>query len=301
MESDAKFQALVEQSLVGIYIIEGGGLRYVNPGFAHMFGFDSADEMIGAVAVADLVAPEDRERVFDSLVNTELEGGEMRFRFSGIRRDGHRFHVEIFGRRWDQESKPAVIGILIDVTDLCRAEEKLSRQAYYDGLTNLPNRILFFDRLNQALALARREDNLLALLFLDLDGFKAANDRFGHAIGDQVLVAVAGRFVSALRASDTLARLGGDEFGIIATGLTFGDDVIPVAEKLIASLAAPIVVAGHSIQLGVSIGIALFPHHAANSDCLYRVADQAMYTAKEHHRGSYCFYEGEAKPEGDCA
>lgn len=289
-EAEEKFRALVEQTLVGIYIVQDGLIRYANPGLAHMFGFDAPEEMIDRVAGIDLAAPEDRELVARFLKQRRKPDlREVRYSCGGQRRDGSRLQVEIHGRDFVYQGRPAVIGVVVDVSERCRFEAELERRASYDNLTGLPNRALLFDRLSQTIAQARRHDELFAFLFLDLDGFKAVNDQCGHEIGDQVLRAVAERFGAALRASDTLARLGGDEFAVITPGLLFGDDVLPIADKLRDTLKTPISVAGHEFRLGVSIGIALFPAAAEDPCGLYKAADSAMYMAKQENRGSYLF------------
>ncbi|HRE16135.1 MAG TPA: sensor domain-containing diguanylate cyclase [Rhodocyclaceae bacterium] len=298
MDVAAKYQALLEQSLVGVFLVEAGVLREVNASLAGMFGFSAAADLVDRVAFTELVAAEDSSRVQDHLQG--LSAGkfdEARFHFTGLRQNGVFFRVEAHVRRVDDPDRCLLLGVLVDASELCRVDTPLKRQAYHDALTGLPNRTLYFDRLKQAIAVAQREDNLLAFLYLDLDDFRQVNDQYGQEIGDQALIAVAGRFSRALRATDTLARLGGDEFAVIAGGLTFGDDVIPVALKLIAALESPVVVADHRLTLGVSMGISLFPHHAANADELYRAAEAAMYGAKDRHRGGFCFYVGNIEVE----
>lgn len=298
MDVAAKYQALLEQSLVGVFLIEGGVLREVNVCLAGMFGFSATSDLVDRVAFAELVAAEDSNRVHDHLQGLSTgKFDEARFHFIGLRQNGGHFRAEAQVRRVGHSDQALLLGVMVDASDLCRADTPLKRQSYYDALTGLPNRTLYFDRLKQAIAIAQREDNLLAFLYLDLDDFRQVNDQFGQEIGNQVLVAVAGRFSRALRATDTLARLGGDEFAVIAGGLTFGDDVIPVALKLIAALESPVIVAGHSLTLGVSMGISLFPHHAADADELYRAAEAAMYGAKDKHRGGFCFYVGNVEAE----
>ncbi len=287
--AETRFQVLVEQSLVGIYIVQDGLVCYANPGLAQMFGFDSPADVIGKVAALDLVAAQDRDRVLEQF--KRIAGGSegLRFRFAGQRRDSVQLQVEIHGRQFEYGGRPAIIGVLVDVSERCRFEDELERRASYDALTSLPNRTLLFDRLGQAIAHSRRRDELFAFLFLDLDGFKAVNDHGGHEAGDQVLRIVAERFRNVLRESDTLARLGGDEFAVIAPELLFGDDVEPVAQKLCDALKSPISFAGRDYTVGVSIGIALFPGAAEDANGLYRAADAAMYAAKERCRGSYRF------------
>ncbi len=286
-EANDLFHGVVEQNMVGIYIIREGCFRYVNPAFATLFGYGSPAEVAG-LKVEALIAPDDRELVLTNLRRRLVgEITEVRYTFRGLRRDGTLMEVEVHGRSVSYEGAPAVIGVLLDITERQRYESELRQHAYYDALTGLPNRTLFFGRLDQALATARRNDQLLAFLFLDLDGFKAVNDTQGHEAGDEVLKVVARRFAGAIRQTDTLARLGGDEFAVVATELIFGDDVFAVADKLLRTLDAPIAFNGQDFKLGVSIGIALFPRDAEDAESLYRLADQAMYEAKQERRGGY--------------
>jgi diguanylate cyclase (GGDEF)-like protein len=160
-----------------------------------------------------------------------------------------------------------------------KAEAALTHQALHDGLTDLPNRVLWRDRLEQAFAVATRESTPLGLLLIDLDGFKAVNDTWGHQMGDHLLQIVARRIRDSLRASDTGARLGGDEFAVIlpVTDLAGAE---AAARKLEASLHQPIAVEGQTLPVRASIGVALFPHHATDPERRFRQADVAMYQAK---------------------
>jgi diguanylate cyclase (GGDEF)-like protein len=170
------------------------------------------------------------------------------------------------------------------------AEERMAWRAHHDALTGLPNRHLFQDRLQQALGRAHRAQRLLALLYVDLDNFKTVNDTHGHEAGDHLLQAVAARLAARLRASDTLARLSGDEFGVLMEGLPDASDAAQLAAGLIEALSAPFVAAGQPAFVGASVGIALFPQDARNSDELLRCADAAMYHAKESGRGNVQFF-----------
>ena len=165
-------------------------------------------------------------------------------------------------------------------TKLRDAQFQLQRRSMYDALTGLPNRNLFFDRLEQSCATYQREQTAFAVLMLDLDGFKAVNDRRGHAAGDEVLREVGGRFASVMRASGTMARIGGDEFSAILPGISTAELARTIAEKLLKTLHLPIIVAGHAVSVGVSIGIALCPQNGAAAPLLMARADQAMYEAK---------------------
>lgn len=179
------------------------------------------------------------------------------------------------------------------LAQLEESRAELRRQALYDELTSLPNRRLFADRLDQALAGAKRDGRSLALLYLDLDGFKPVNDIFGHAAGDQVLVEVAHRLRSRVRESDTVARIGGDEFVLLLTHGAGADHAASLAEVILQSLSQPMEIDRKTIEITASIGIALFPADAADSDVLVELADRAMYAAKRHGRSGVRFYRRE--------
>ena len=174
--------------------------------------------------------------------------------------------------------------------ELEQAKERLTEIGFHDSLTGLPNRMLFHERVNQALAVAERERRQVPLMMMDLDGFKEINDSLGHDAGDQVLREVAGRLAGALRKSDTVARLGGDEFAVLLTTGNGVDGAVGAAEKLLEALAPPLTVAGNEVRSGVSIGIAWYPEHGLDYTTVLKHADIAMYEAK--HRGSgYAAFE----------
>ena len=182
------------------------------------------------------------------------------------------------------------VAIFSDITERKQNEARIEHLAYHDPLTGLPNRYALQARLIQSLADARRNDDQLALMFIDLDRFKTINDSLGHEIGDQLLVAVARRIRAALRETDTVARLGGDEFVIVVPGVTAPEDAARVAEKIIEHVGEPLVLAGHTLHTSGSIGIGLFPTDGADTDTLMRNADTAMYYAKQHGRNTYHFF-----------
>ncbi|MDM0056301.1 putative bifunctional diguanylate cyclase/phosphodiesterase [Variovorax fucosicus] len=171
-----------------------------------------------------------------------------------------------------------------------RSEERIRHMAHHDELTGLPNRLLLNDRMAQALAQADRSGCPMALLFLDLDGFKFINDSFGHAAGDAVLVAVAGRMSDAIGAGDIVARLGGDEFVMVLTGLERAADAARVAQRILAALAPPVQFESRSLHIGASIGISVYPENGTNSEILLKHADLALYCAKQQGRNGYRYY-----------
>lgn len=181
------------------------------------------------------------------------------------------------------------IAIHEDITEQKRAQERISYMAQYDGLTSLPNRALFYDRLHQALSLAKRGKVGLALMFLDLDRFKEVNDTLGHHIGDQLLKHVAERLRQCVRASDTVARLGGDEFTVLLYDPHTQEDISRIAEKIIKLISQPYAIEGNDVHIGVSIGISRFSDDTEDEDSLVNLADKAMYAAKAGGRNTYRF------------
>jgi diguanylate cyclase (GGDEF)-like protein/PAS domain S-box-containing protein len=188
-------------------------------------------------------------------------------------------------------------GIGREVTQQKLAEENINRLAHYDTLTNLFNRGAFFERLNHALAVARRHGSVLAVLFIDLDRFKDVNDAFGHLTGDEVLKIMAQRISDTIRASDTAARLGGDEFIVLAENVAREGDVSEFAQRLLDALSEPFTLMGQECRLSASAGIAMCPHDGADAATLLKRADIAMYRAKDSGRNGLAFFsEVDSRP-----
>ena len=188
------------------------------------------------------------------------------------------------------------INVFSDITERKHHQEHLERQAHFDPLTRLPNRALLADRLSQAMARVRAEQHWLAVCFMDLDGFKSVNDTYGHEAGDELLVIVAQRLQAHIRTGDTAARLGGDEFVVLLCDLRDLHECEQVAQRLLRAICEPMVVEGHTVQVGASMGIALYPQHGSQAEQLLRLADQAMYQAKQSGRNRCIFHaiEGES-------
>jgi diguanylate cyclase (GGDEF)-like protein len=182
------------------------------------------------------------------------------------------------------------VSTYLDVTEQRRYQSLIAHLAHHDGLTNLANRLLLRDRVQMALARTLRGD-VIALLYLDLDGFKNVNDTFGHATGDELLKMVAERLTEETRAVDTIARIGGDEFVVLEIGIKAANEAAILAQRLIRTIAKPFVISGQEISIGTSIGVALAAGEIHNWEQLLGNADTALYQAKANGRGTFEFFE----------
>lgn len=214
-----------------------------------------------------------------------LRGNEM----GGLRRGGGTFPMELSLSEMHLGGVRYFIGIVRDIGERKRAEEKIAHLAHHDFLTGLPNRAYFSEILEHSIALTRRGQGKLAVLFLDLDGFKKINDTLGHEAGDLLLQGVSQRLQATVRESDTVARIGGDEFILLLESVTVPDNAVVVAQKIIDNLMPAFDLNGASGRVGASIGIALYPQHGEQAEELLRRADDAMYQAKRNGKNRYRF------------
>jgi diguanylate cyclase (GGDEF)-like protein/PAS domain S-box-containing protein len=271
-----------------------GKIQWVNPAFSEMSGY-RADELIGQTP-SILKSGQQTGNFYQLLWATIARGETWSSETTERAKGGNLYTVSqtitpIFN---DKNEIAYYIAIHEDVTAQKLSQERIEHMAHYDDLTNLPNRALFYDRLQQAFTMARRSKGGLALLFLDLDGFKQVNDSLGHHIGDLLLIAVAERLRECVRESDTVARLGGDEFTVILKETHEHDSVAKVAEKIIEVISIPYELERKRVRVGVSIGIARYSEEAGSEDELVNEADQAMYAAKSAGKNTYRF--GSAAP-----
>jgi diguanylate cyclase (GGDEF)-like protein/PAS domain S-box-containing protein len=277
----AHFRSLVTSSTDLVLVFGSGGCRYASESVVQML--DRRDQDLLGDQLTRFVHPDDLALV--RAASTHGEPTEIVFRL--VNRFGEWRHLEahVTDLRTDRQIRGIVFNAR-DISERIRLQEQLTRQAFHDGLTGMANRALFRDRLEQSLARSERSLGILAVLLVDLDGFKQVNDSLGHDAGDQLLQAVAERFAAEIRPSDTLARLGGDEFAVLVDG---ADEfqAIAVAGRLLNGLTEPVWIAGRELSVGASLGIALHAGGPGRSEELLRHADVAMYAAKEAGRGRF--------------
>jgi len=300
--SEKLHRYLVESSPDLIFTLDAEGrFSYVNPRVRQLLGFDRSALMRRPFTT--LVMPEDVDRICGLLSLPSTMPGES-------------FSVELRLRRNRGEPAPVdtdsvtvsltgipmisprgerkvlgLYGVARDISERKRAEEIISFQAYHDQLTHLPNRVLFKDRLELAIAQAQRRTGALAVMFVDVDRFKLVNDTYGHAEGDLLLRAIATRLSASLRRGDTLARLGGDEFTVLLPDINQPEDAETIARKIVAALADPIKLSEGDFRATVSIGIALYPRDGSTAEDLTRHADIAMYQVKRSGKNAFRFFD----------
>jgi diguanylate cyclase (GGDEF)-like protein/PAS domain S-box-containing protein len=281
-QREQRFRALVEKSWSGVALLDAG-LHFVYAGASteRLLGYGE-EHLVGRRLLAYVHAREQpaTEKLLTALVSTP--GQEMQCELRFLHRNGAWVWLEGFAQNLLHD--PSVAAIVFnyrDVTQRKATEKQLEYQAYYDALTGLPNRLLFRDRIINAIGQARRNQRGIAVMYLDLDNFKHVNDGLGHSTGDALLAEVAVRLQGCIRASDTISRLGGDEFTILLNDTAGADAVAGVARKILQSLSRPFRVDGHELFVTASIGISLYPADGEDVETLLKCADSAMYRAKE--------------------
>lgn len=284
-ESEERFRRLADATFEGILIHDGGRILDANQSLAAIFGVQLTT-LIGSELVT-LFAPDSREVVARNMAGDAAPP----FEAVGVRRDGSALTVELLSKPLPYEGRRVQVASVRDITERKRWEERIEFLAHHDALTGLPNRVLFRDRLEQALARAKRGGDTLAVLTLDLDRFKDINDCLGHPTGDALLVGVAERLRGCVREVDTVARLGGDEFAIIQIGIRQPEGAATLARRVLDGLAMPFDLGDFHGTTGASIGIAMAPTDGDDPDRLLKNSDIALYRAKGEARGSFLFFE----------
>jgi diguanylate cyclase (GGDEF)-like protein/PAS domain S-box-containing protein len=288
--------ATLEVAANAIVITDSRGtIESVNNAFTTLTGY-SKEEVLGKNPRL-LKSGKQPEDFYGNLWSTITSGKVWQGEIVNKRKDGTTYTEEMtitpVTQGVGKSNYTRFVAIKQDITQRKAAERQVEFLAYYDALTGLPNRTLLQDRLARALAVARRRKEKLALLFLDLDGFKNINDSLGHSVGDLVLQEVSGRLKKWGREQDTVARVGGDEFIIVLSGVKDISDAAVATERLMDAMTAVLNVQGRSLNIGCSIGISIFPEDGADSETLIKNADAAMYSAKTNGRNDFKFFTAE--------
>lgn len=289
---------LIENMHEGVLITDPSGcILAVNSTFCKVTGY-SAEEVIGKnprILRSGKHTPIFYKKMWETIKKDGFWQGEICNR----KKNGHEY-IEWLTISSIKNSKGELtnyLGVTVDITRQKRAEETIRHMAYYDPLTNLPNRALFRDRLKQALSFSHRNKKLLGVLFLDLDRMKIINDTLGHDIGDKLLRQVSQRMEACLREGDTIARLGGDEFMLILPEIKELKDITIITEKILESLKPSFLIDGHELHITASIGISIFPNDAKDPASLLKNADTAMYRAKRQGRNNYQVFTSSMKDD----
>lgn len=287
-ESEAKFRGIFEAANDAIFVVDLNGIIVdANPAAAKMYLY-SRTELIGK-HLLELSREEDYrliEKILEKMDNCEA----IAFAMDSRRKDGTFVSTEGSMRLCTMGKEKRVVMLARDVTERKKYEEAIKHRALHDALTDLPNRTLFDERVESALARAKRNNYKSAVMFLDLDSFKLINDNYGHSIGDLLLIGVGKRLTAILRQEDTVARLGGDEFAVLLPQINSAADAGRVAEKISQEILKPWSINGHDFTITFSIGIALYPDDGQSGEELIRNADLAMYRAKLSGKNNYKYY-----------
>ncbi len=284
-QSEERMRKFVGATEEGILFHKNLQITDINDALSRLSGY-SRDEVLG-MKTFDFIPERWRQHVTDHF----RKGNDGPYEVTLTRKDGKEIPIECVSREMPFEGETLRLIVVRDITARRQAQARIEFMAMHDTLTQLPNRVYLMERLDSVLALARRHQGSVAVLFLDLDRFKSINDSMGHHIGDGLLCEVARRISATVRDSDVVSRLGGDEFIVVLSDVKSNDDAAVVAAKLIENITAEVVVDDRRMSVSPSIGISVFPKDGASTDELVRHADAAMYHAKASGRANYQFFE----------
>jgi len=292
-QNEDKFKELFNNAIDGIFIYElsddgvPGKFIEVNDVACSKLGY-TREELLTKTPL-DIAAPETVPEI-EKTIKKLLNHTNLSYEKVHLTKTGQKIPIEINAHIFNWNKQKVVQSIARDITDRKRAEETIRRQAYYDVLTNLPNRTLFKDRLEQGMKNAHHNKQMLAVMVLDLDRFKNINETLGHLLGDKLLVAVSERLLGVLHENETIARFGGDEFALLLPQLTKIEDATDHAQKIIELLAAPFKLNEHELHVTTSIGVSFYPDDGESSELVLKNAETAMYRAKDQGRNNYQLY-----------
>ncbi|QUG41574.1 EAL domain-containing protein [Psychrobacillus sp. INOP01] len=287
LESESKFRAIVEEALVGVYILKDKHLLYGNPYYHQLLGTKYPDVNFNII---NYIHPEDineLQSTFDSLIDGE-DGITHYCRV--IRKEGSEIRIEAHSKLIYINRDPIILGTIIDITEREKSWEKINFLAYYDQLTKLPNRKSFEETLEKELVIAKTLNQKLAIMYLDLDRFKYTNDTLGHRVGDELLIAISKRLQIVLGDEHQLFRMSGDEYAIISPDCKTINMIIDVAYQIISSMEEQFVVGQYRLFMTTSIGISLFPNDGEDTISLMKNADAALHNAKQEGKNTFKVY-----------
>ena len=287
-QREASFRLLFEDNPVPMFVLQRDTQTFLAANEAATTHYGYGSDRLTAMTLAEL---QPTDAAADEPVPELLENSVLTCRHRT--RSGKVIEVVMFSRFLDYAGSPAVLLAVIDITERKQAEARIAHMALHDLLTDLPNRVLLRQRMAEVLAKRSLSGGLVGTLCLDLDNFKLVNDTLGHPAGDALLEAVAGRIESVMRTDDTAARLGGDEFAVLVSNTKSPEELALLAQRLIDVVSEPYLLAGQSVTIGMTIGIAVSPGDGDDADRLLRNADLALYRAKAEGRGGFRFFEAE--------
>jgi diguanylate cyclase (GGDEF)-like protein/PAS domain S-box-containing protein len=285
---------ILDRSSSEVYVFNSDDLKFIQVNQSALDNIQYSHDELMAMRPLEL-ATDFGDDLISRFLDQLRSGKENEINFEAVhrRKDGTNYPVDIALQISREQSPPSFVAIVQDISERKRAEEQIRRQASFDALTGLPNRTVFFDHMTLAIAGASRNENIFAVLFVDLDRFKDINDSLGHMIGDQLLEMVGKRLKSCIRSIDTIARFGGDEFTILLPEISREHDAAIISEKVLERLSAPFKIEDQDLFVGASIGITIYPNDAKDEITLLRNADMAMYRAKDEGRNTYRFFSPE--------
>ena len=292
LEAKESFRLLFEGNPTPMWLFDPETMEFlaVNDGAVALYGYER--ESFLKLTLLDIVPQRDKDPLERAIRSTPyLSSGGPSHVWQHIKADGTEIDVLTYWRIAMFCERPAQLVSITDVTAKRQAEARIFHMAHHDALTDLPNRALFCERLDEALLRVRRYPENLAVLYLDLDQFKTVNDTLGHPTGDKLLVAVADRLHKCLRDCDMVARFGGDEFAVLQIGLAGPHEAGAFAERIVTLLSEPYDIDGHQVMIGASVGIALAPADGEIAEQLLANADMALYQAKKDGRRTFCFFQ----------
>ena len=286
----SELEVVFANVIVGIALIKDRHTVRCNVQYAEILGYQMG-EVVGRPVLPGHPSEAVERDMGAALDNALASGQSFTVDLELVRHDGSRFWAACFGKALDpNDITKGTVWVLEDISARKSAEDQLIYQAQHDALTGRANRVMLSDRLNMAVNHAARHKHQMAVCYIDLDRFKYVNDTFGHAVGDQLLLAVSQRLLGSVRDTDTVARLGGDEFAMVLSEGIDPDVVAVVLQRVLDNICAPLELSGHAITVSGSIGVAIYPQHGLDSQTLIKRADEAMYHAKQAGRNNWRAY-----------